>query len=145
MTGRQWPMAAKTGCGRAADGYLGADWRALHTSLVLFVPTAEQWGTGARWYRCDVMEFAGVAESAAPGFPETAAALDAAFGDGCRDRARVYTAMSADLMSRRDVTAGAVPTGEPSTWAGGDRSARCWVLLHHRVTGSVRGLGDVPD
>ncbi|MFD0585783.1 septum formation family protein [Dactylosporangium darangshiense] len=189
------------GCGRTAEEYLGADWRTQHTSLLLFAPSAEQWRTGARWYRCDVlvlggdidsvhvrqgsvhgdlaghgpssdlvlgcavefvadgvwagvqrvscnephdMEFVGVAESAAPGFPDTAAALDAAFGGGCRDRARVYMAMSVDLMRQRDVTVGVLPTGEPSTWAGGDRSARCWVFLRHKVNSSVRGLGDVP-
>ncbi|MEU0558707.1 septum formation family protein [Dactylosporangium sp. NPDC006015] len=189
------------GCGRTAGEYLGADWRTLDVSLLLFAPTAEQWQAGARWYRCDVvalggdidsvrdregsvhgdpaghgpsndltlncavrfvaddewagtkrtpctephdMEFAGVAESAAPAFPETAAARDAAFGDQCRDRALAYTAMPGDLMRGRAVTVGFLPTGEPSTWPGGDHYGRCWVFLPHPVTVSIRGAGDLP-
>jgi hypothetical protein len=49
---------AYTDCSDSARRYLGGDWRTARTGLELVVPTAAQWTGGARWYRCDAVEFA---------------------------------------------------------------------------------------
>jgi hypothetical protein len=41
-------------CTTAADAFLGGDWQTAYTWLVLSVPTAQSWSTGARGYRCDL-------------------------------------------------------------------------------------------
>jgi hypothetical protein len=44
-------------CTGAARTVVGDDWRAGRIGLALVVPTAGQWEAGARWYRCDMVEF----------------------------------------------------------------------------------------
>jgi len=43
-------------CGKVASDYLGEDWHGARVDLVLFTPTALQWGAGARFVWCDLVE-----------------------------------------------------------------------------------------
>ena len=44
-------------CSAAAEAYLGADWRTGRMQLFLVPPSETYWDAGARWYRCDVLEY----------------------------------------------------------------------------------------
>jgi hypothetical protein len=44
-------------CMEQAKGYLGDDWRAGWLDLAVVTPDAVHWDAGARWYRCDVLQF----------------------------------------------------------------------------------------
>jgi hypothetical protein len=44
-------------CAEEAKGYLGDDWRAGRLDLFVVLPIALHWQAGARWYRCDLMEY----------------------------------------------------------------------------------------
>lgn len=48
--------AASAECTDASKKFLGGDWRTARLELVLITPTATQWGGGARWFRCDLVE-----------------------------------------------------------------------------------------
>jgi hypothetical protein len=41
-----------------AKTFLGDDWRAGRVTLFLITPGSTHWEVGARWYRCDLAEFA---------------------------------------------------------------------------------------
>jgi hypothetical protein len=45
-------------CTKAANTWVGGDWRTGRIGLDLVVPTSTQWEAGGRWYRCDLVEFA---------------------------------------------------------------------------------------
>ncbi len=49
--------AAFEQCTSEASSYLGGDWRAGRLELYLVVPSDLHWGAGARWYRCDLLEY----------------------------------------------------------------------------------------
>jgi putative regulator of septum formation len=57
----EWQTAYST-CDDAADEYLGADFRSARLWLGVVVPSGEAWAGGARWFRCDVIEFEGEIE-----------------------------------------------------------------------------------
>jgi hypothetical protein len=44
-------------CATEAKSYLGDDWRAGRLDLFVVLPIALHWQGGARWYRCDLMEY----------------------------------------------------------------------------------------
>jgi hypothetical protein len=44
-------------CTKAANDWIGGDWRTGRVGLDLIVPTSAQWDAGGRWYRCDLVEF----------------------------------------------------------------------------------------
>ncbi|MBN1174495.1 MAG: septum formation family protein [Micromonosporaceae bacterium] len=44
-------------CTSVAKEYLGADWRTGRLGLFLVLPIELHWDAGARWYRCDVVEY----------------------------------------------------------------------------------------
>jgi putative regulator of septum formation len=52
----EW-QTAYSACDDAADSYLGADFRSARLWLGVVVPSGEAWEGGARWFRCDVIEF----------------------------------------------------------------------------------------
>lgn len=43
-------------CAKRADAYVGGSWRASRLTLQPVLPTASAWESGARWYRCDLIE-----------------------------------------------------------------------------------------
>ncbi|MEO3776234.1 septum formation family protein [Micromonospora sp. B11E3] len=43
-------------CDAQAAGYLGDDWRAGRLRLAVALPSQVGWASGARWYRCDLVE-----------------------------------------------------------------------------------------
>nr|WP_277349852.1 septum formation family protein [Planosporangium thailandense] len=45
-------------CTKTVDALVGGDWRTGRIGLDLTLPSPAQWEAGARWYRCDVVEFA---------------------------------------------------------------------------------------
>jgi hypothetical protein len=44
-------------CGEKAKEYLGDDWRLGRLQLFLVTPVALHWEAGARWFRCDLVEY----------------------------------------------------------------------------------------
>jgi hypothetical protein len=44
-------------CSTVAATFLGGDWRTGRLALVLNTPIALHWEAGARWFRCDVVEY----------------------------------------------------------------------------------------
>lgn len=44
-------------CTQRADSWLGGDWRTGRIGLDMTLPDPAQWTAGARWYRCDLVEF----------------------------------------------------------------------------------------
>ena len=48
--------SAYTECARRADAYVGGPWRASRLIVQPVLPADEAWGSGARWYRCDLAE-----------------------------------------------------------------------------------------
>ncbi|MBT8228080.1 MAG: septum formation family protein [Dactylosporangium sp.] len=44
-------------CSVLATEYLGADWRTGRLELFLVLPIELHWDAGARWYRCDLLEY----------------------------------------------------------------------------------------
>jgi hypothetical protein len=44
-------------CTKAANAWVGGDWRTGRIGLDLAVPAPTQWEAGGRWYRCDLVEF----------------------------------------------------------------------------------------
>jgi hypothetical protein len=44
-------------CGATAKDYLGGDWRTGRMELFLVLPIELHWDAGARWYRCDLVEY----------------------------------------------------------------------------------------
>jgi len=44
-------------CTSSAKDYLGGDWRAGRAELFLVLPIELHWDAGARWFRCDVVEY----------------------------------------------------------------------------------------
>jgi hypothetical protein len=44
-------------CAAEAKTYLGEDWRAGRLDLTVVLPIALHWQGGARWFRCDMMEY----------------------------------------------------------------------------------------
>jgi hypothetical protein len=44
-------------CANQAKTYLGDDWRAGRLDLLLSTPISLHWDAGARWFRCDVVEY----------------------------------------------------------------------------------------
>jgi hypothetical protein len=44
-------------CGKATADFLGGDWRTGRLGLFLDVPSQRQWSGGARWYRCDLVQY----------------------------------------------------------------------------------------
>jgi hypothetical protein len=57
------PMTSASGrrayeeCASSAKSFLGDDWRAGRMDLLVNPPTGDQWEAGARWFRCDAVEF----------------------------------------------------------------------------------------
>jgi hypothetical protein len=49
--------AAYEKCAAEAKTYLGEDWRTGRLDLFVVLPIALHWQGGARWYRCDLMEY----------------------------------------------------------------------------------------
>ncbi|GAA2714571.1 septum formation family protein [Micromonospora olivasterospora] len=43
-------------CDAQASGYVGDDWRAGRLRLAVALPSPVGWASGARWYRCDLVE-----------------------------------------------------------------------------------------
>jgi Septum formation len=50
---------AFNGCQDAAADYLGADYRFARLWLGVVVPSSSAWEGGARWFRCDVLQYEG--------------------------------------------------------------------------------------
>jgi hypothetical protein len=44
-------------CAEEAKSYLGDDWRIGRLGLFVVLPSAVHWQGGARWYRCDLVEY----------------------------------------------------------------------------------------
>lgn len=44
-------------CAAKSKGFLGADWRTGRLGLFLVLPSELHWGAGARWFRCDLVEY----------------------------------------------------------------------------------------
>ena len=44
-------------CSTQAKDYLGGDWRTGRMELFLVLPSELHWDAGARWYRCDIVEY----------------------------------------------------------------------------------------
>ncbi len=44
-------------CASQAKTYLGADWRTARLDLFLVTPISLHWEGGARWFRCDLVEY----------------------------------------------------------------------------------------
>lgn len=44
-------------CSGAVRDYLGGEWRAVRLELILITPSALHWDAGARWFRCDLVEY----------------------------------------------------------------------------------------
>lgn len=57
LAGGEERLAAYSQCSTVAAEYLGGDWRTGRLDLVLVVPIELHWDAGARWYRCDVVEY----------------------------------------------------------------------------------------
>jgi hypothetical protein len=53
-------QGAYAACAGSARQVLGDDWRAGRVGLLVAPPTSAQWRTGARWYRCDLVELVDV-------------------------------------------------------------------------------------
>jgi hypothetical protein len=58
------PSAGSTGrrtayekCAEETKGYLGGDWRTGRLDLYVVLPISLHWQGGARWFRCDLMEY----------------------------------------------------------------------------------------
>lgn len=49
--------AAYRECADAAKSFLGDDWRTGRVELLVVLPNTVHWGAGARWYRCDLVEY----------------------------------------------------------------------------------------
>lgn len=49
--------AAYQECATQAKAYLGDDWRVGRLELFLVLPIELHWEAGARWYRCDLVEY----------------------------------------------------------------------------------------
>jgi Septum formation len=49
--------AAFEQCAAEAKGFLGDDWRTGRLDLFLVLPIALHWQGGARWFRCDLLEY----------------------------------------------------------------------------------------
>jgi hypothetical protein len=49
--------SAYTDCAGKAKEFLGDDWRTGRLDLVLVLPIQPHWQAGARWYRCDLVEY----------------------------------------------------------------------------------------
>lgn len=62
--GGEATIAAYAECTRAAREYLGDDWRAALLEVALLLPTHGHWELGARWYRCDVVQYSKAQTSA---------------------------------------------------------------------------------
>jgi hypothetical protein len=54
-------------CTRAANDFLGADWRTGWIDLAMTTPPAASWHAGTRWFRCDLLE----TEDASVALPRT--------------------------------------------------------------------------
>jgi hypothetical protein len=44
-------------CQQSATDYLGGDWQSAKVEVGLILPDDKAWTGGARWYRCDVIQF----------------------------------------------------------------------------------------
>jgi hypothetical protein len=44
-------------CGASAAAFFGGDWRTGRLDLLLVTPIALHWEAGARWFRCDTVEY----------------------------------------------------------------------------------------
>jgi hypothetical protein len=53
---------AFTECDGKARTYVGDEWRAGRLRLVVSLPTPVAWTAGARWFRCDLAELAGLTD-----------------------------------------------------------------------------------
>jgi putative regulator of septum formation len=49
--------AAYQECAAAAKSFLGDDWRTGRVDLLVALPSTVHWGAGARWFRCDLIEY----------------------------------------------------------------------------------------
>lgn len=49
-------------CAARARTFLGDDWRTGRVGLLLRVPDTLHWEAGARWYRCDLVEYSDLAQ-----------------------------------------------------------------------------------
>jgi hypothetical protein len=56
-TGGPGRRKAYEDCAASAKTFLGDDWRVGRDELFLSVPTDTQWEAGARYYRCDLVEY----------------------------------------------------------------------------------------
>ncbi len=58
LAGTQARADAYGQCQKAAGDYLGGDWHMANVVLGLVLPDDKAWTGGARWFRCDVVQFA---------------------------------------------------------------------------------------
>lgn len=100
--------AAYEQCGREVKTYLGGDWRSGRLKLSLVLPSDLHWEAGARWFRCDLVEFKdyedfGVAVS------RTASVKNGLAGENALALGCVKVAANGDEIDRLDLVACASP------------------------------------
>jgi hypothetical protein len=57
LAGSAARKTAYTQCTKAANDYLGGDWQSGKVDIGLVLPDDKAWTGGARWYRCDAVQF----------------------------------------------------------------------------------------
>jgi hypothetical protein len=57
LAGSAARKTAYTQCMKAANDYLGGDWQSGKVDIGLVLPDDKAWTGGARWYRCDAIQF----------------------------------------------------------------------------------------
>jgi hypothetical protein len=100
--------AAYEQCQREAKTYLGGDWRSGRLKLSLVLPSDVHWEAGARWFRCDLVEFKD-SENFSVAVSRTASLKNGLTGDSSLSLGCVNVAANGDEIERLDSVACASP------------------------------------
>ncbi|WP_232533890.1 septum formation family protein [Plantactinospora sp. KBS50] len=73
--------SAFNACDGKASDYVGAQWRSARLWLGVAIPSAPAWGSGARWYRCDLVEVSEISDEEGEPVTRTASLKGALTGD----------------------------------------------------------------
>jgi putative regulator of septum formation len=90
------------------------------------------------------MEFVGFVEATNRPYPTDDKGLDVAFADLCEAKLLGYTGMSSGHFDREpDLEYGYWMMSSEEEWQGGNRSARCHLMLTKKISRSLKGVGNV--